>query len=377
MNVLVTGANGFIGSNLYEWLKLRMEIHPGLELVSFEKENTDRELYLQLRAADFVYHLAGVNRPESAAGFRVNVELTARICDHLLTLGRAVPIVFSSSAQALLDNPYGASKLEAEAVLGDYAAQTAARVVIYRLKSVFGKWCRPNYNSVVATFCYNIGRDLSVSMRDPFHSLDLVYIDDVVCHFIAEMYGAEPDGLYYRDVGPTYSINLADLAELLFSFRATRRNLVLPALRDDFVRKMYGTYLSYLDPMDFAYMLIRNCDSRGCLAEFIKSPSCGQVFISRTVPGGVRGNHYHHTKAEKFLVLEGRAIVKLRHLLSSETEAYMLGGEAMRVLDVPPGFAHSIENVGTGDLVTLFWASEMFDPQKPDTYSVEIQDVQG
>lgn len=365
MNVLVTGANGFIGSNLCEWLD-------GVNLLTFGRENTDQELRELLKVADFVYHLAGVMRPEKEEEFQtVNVGLTARICEHLLSLGRATPIVFTSSIQAMRDNPYGRSKCQAENVLDDYVRQGGGRVRMYRLTNIFGKWAKPDYTSVVATFCHNIARGLEIEVSDPGRSLDLIYIDDVVWNFVAEMGASETGGWYHRSVAPVHQVTLGHLAGLLYSFREMRHNLRLPDLGGEFVRKLYGTYLSYLDPDDFGYALDKKCDARGCLAEFIKSASSGQVFVSRTMPGAVRGNHYHHTKAEKFLVLEGHAVVKFRHMLTSETKEYEVCGEDVRVIDIPPGFAHSIENLGSRELITLFWVSEMFDPRNPDTYSVE------
>lgn len=362
MNVLVTGANGFIGSNLCEWLG------PNVNLLTFGRENTDQELRELLKDADFVYHLAGVCRPGAKEEFQtINVGLTARMCEHLLSLGRAVPIVFTSSVQATLDNLYGISKQMAEEVLIQYAVHSGARVMVYRLTNVFGKWAKPNYTSVVATFCYNTARDLEIEISDPERSLDLVYIDDVMWNFIAEMNATEAPG-YYRDTLPVHRVTLGRLSWLLYSFRAARRNLRLPDLSDEFVRKLYGTYLSYLDQDDFSYALTKRCDERGCLAEFIKSSSSGQLFVSRTVPGAVRGGHYHRTKAEKFLVLEGHAVVKFQHVLSGETKEYAVCGKDMHVIDIPPGYTHSIENVGLGELITLFWVSEIFDPQNPDTY---------
>jgi len=360
MNVLVTGSAGFIGSNLC----VRMR-RSGLDVLTFERENTDQELRELLAVADFVYHLAGVNRPEREEEFQeVNVGLTSRVCDHLLELGRATPIVFASSVQAMYDNPYGRSKWEAEMVLLRYAAECGARTVIYRLKNVFGKWCKPNYNSVVATFCYNIAHDLPIALSDPECSVELIYIDDVVDCFVDELDAKESGGKHRHGVYPVHHVIIGRLADQLHSFRAM--NLRLPDMGDEFTRKLYATYLSYLD--DFSYPLDKKCDGRGCLAEFVKSASAGQIFVSRTVPGAVRGGHYHDTKTEKFLVLEGQALVRVRHILSGETREYAVYGKDMHALDIPPGHSHSIENVGPGDLITLFWASEVFDPQSPDTY---------
>jgi UDP-2-acetamido-2,6-beta-L-arabino-hexul-4-ose reductase len=370
MNVLVTGANGFIGKNLVTRLEQQADVH----VLGFDVGNTWQELAAALAEAGLIYHLAGVNRPQSEDEFTTgNVDLTAQVCDHLLEIGRAVPLVLSSSVQAVLDNPYGISKRQAEDVVREYARKSGAPGIIYRLKNVFGKWCRPNYNSVVATFCHNIARDLPITISDPSHEMDLIYIDDVVRCFLDELGLAEPGGVYYRDVAPAYQITLGHLADLIRSFRQIRQTLHVPDLGDEFIRKLYGTYLSYLETGDFAYDLEKKCDPRGCLAEFVKSASFGQVFVSRTVPGIIRGNHYHHTKTEKFLVLEGEAVIRFRHIRDDEVIEYRVRGEDFRVLDIPPGYTHSIENVGMSELVTLFWASEVFDGQRPDTYGMVVR----
>jgi UDP-2-acetamido-2,6-beta-L-arabino-hexul-4-ose reductase len=375
MNILVTGSNGFIGRNLIAWL----ERLPDVNILGFDQDNTSQELAEALARADLVYHLAGVNRPQSEDEFRTgNVDLTAQVCNRLLALGRATPIVLSSSIQAELDNPYGVSKRQAEAIVTDYAARSGARVVIYRLKNVFGKWCRPNYNSVVATFCCSIAHDQPITISDPARELALVHVDDVVEAFVAEIRSQESgvtsqgSEINYREVAPNYTVTLGRLAELIRSFREMRQTLLVPDLADDFTRKLYGTYLSYLGTDDFAYDLQKRCDARGCLAEFVKSDPSGQIFVSRTKPGITRGNHYHHTKTEKFLVVEGEAIIRFRHIRGEEVIEYRVRGEEFRVVDIPTGYTHSIENVGAGELVTLFWASEIFDSARPDTIYEEV-----
>ncbi len=371
MNILVTGSNGFIGKNLIVWLEQR----PDVRVLGFDQEHSLQELDERLAMADLVYHLAGVNRPQSVEEFRTgNVDLTAHICDRLVLGGRPVSIVLSSSIQAKLDNPYGVSKRQAEEVVERYAQQNGARVLIYRLHNVFGKWCRPNYNSVVATFCHNIAHDLPITISDPARELELVYVDDVVETFVTEIGKQQPESTKaeIREVTPTYRVSLAQLAALIRSFRESRRTLQVHNLDDEFTHKLYGTYLSYLAEDDFAYNLEKRCDPRGCLAEFVKSAPFGQIFVSRTKPGVTRGNHYHHTKTEKFLVLEGKAVIRFRHLQNNEVIEYPVRGEDFRVLDIPTGYTHSIENVGEGELVTLFWASEIFDPTQPDTIHEEV-----
>jgi UDP-2-acetamido-2,6-beta-L-arabino-hexul-4-ose reductase len=343
-----------------------------LKVIEFDKENSRHDLDAALLEADLVFHLAGVNRPESVDDFETgNAGFTADVCHQLLEIGRPVPIVLSSSIQADLDNPYGISKRRAEEVVKRYAQESGGRGVIYRLKNVFGKWCRPHYNSVVATFCHNVARDLPITISDPERELELVYIDDVVTHLVKEI-GVRKPGVFFRQVRPVHSITLGGLAELIRSFRQMRDTLLVPDLSDPFTRKLYGMYLTYLELDDFAYPLDQKCDPRGCLAEFVKSPTFGQVFVSRTVPGIVRGNHYHHSKTEKFLVLQGEAVIRFRHIQSGQVLEYRVSGEDFKVVDIPPGYTHSIENTGACELVTLFWASEMFDPHQPDTYALPV-----
>lgn len=286
MNILVTGSKGFIGSNLLTWLKQM----PDYRLLEFDQDNTHEELAQALREADYIIHLAGINRPQSVDEFTTgNVDLTAHICQHLIALGRPTPILLSSSIQADLDNPYGVSKRRAEAVLADYAARSGAAVTIFRLSNVFGKWCRPNYNSVVATFCHNIVHDLPITISDPARELDFIHIDDVVRSFIAELTADPAPGVHYRAAEPSHAATLGRLAELLQSFRRSRQSLQVADFSDPFIPKLYGTFLSYLKPDDFAYDLTPRIDSRGSLAEFVKSEPFGQIFVSRTKPGITRG----------------------------------------------------------------------------------------
>ncbi len=374
MNILITGSDGFIGKNLVAWLGRRDDAR----VLGFDVANTPQELDAWLAAADWVYHLAGVNRPQSESEFTTgNVDLTAQICDRLLKLGRPVPLVLASSIQAALDNPYGISKRQAEEVVASYAKRSGARAIVYRLPNVFGKWCRPNYNSVVATFCHNLAHDLPIAISDPTRELDLVYIDDVVEAFERELRIQNPESrtqsVEYCQVAPVYHATLGQLADTIRSFRAMRQTLLVPDLSDEFTRKLYGTFVSYLDADDFGYGLDKKCDPRGCLAEFVKSPHVGQVFVSRTQPGITRGNHYHHTKTEKFLVVEGEAVIRLRHIRDDIVIEYRVRGQDLRVVDIPPGYTHSIENVGQGELVTLFWSSQVLDPNRSDTYGMAVR----
>jgi len=366
--VLVTGSKGFVGRNLCAVLRQRKDI----ELYEYDVNNKPEDLDSALGKIDCIIHLAGVNRPKNQDEFKTgNVGSTEEICGKLRKLGRAPKIVLSSSIQAELDNPYGVSKRHAEEALQHFSADTGAECVVYRFKNLFGKWCRPNYNSVTATFCHNIANDLPIQISDPAHEIDLTYIDDVVEAFVGELESVSP-GFRFAKPLPSKRISLGELAEKIRLFREMRTSLVLPDFRDAFERALYGTYLSYLNNKEFEYGLDIKADQRGSLAEFLKSPSMGQIFVSRTNPGVTRGNHYHHTKTEKFLVLEGEAVIRFRHIEGDEILEYPVSGEKYQVVDIPPGYTHSIENVGEDELVTLFWASEIFDPRKPDTYFEKV-----
>jgi len=366
--VLVTGSKGFIGKNLCSVLR-RCD---NIELYEYDVNNKPEDLDSALGKVDCIIHLAGVNRPEDPKEFEAgNVGSLKEICTRLQELGRAPKIILSSSIQADLDNPYGVSKRLAEEVLQRFAENTGAECVVHRFKNLFGKWCRPDYNSVTATFCHNIANGLPIQISDPVHEIDLTYIDDVVEAFISELRSVSPGFRFAEPLAATH-ITLGDLAAKIGSFRDMRTSLILPDFSNDFERALYGTYLSYLNEKEFEYELEKRSDQRGSLAEFLKSSSMGQIFVSRTKPGITRGNHYHHTKTEKFLVLEGEAVIRFRHIDSDRVLEYRVRGEDYRVLDIPPGYTHSIENVGTDELVTLFWASEMFDADRPDTYFEKV-----
>jgi UDP-2-acetamido-2,6-beta-L-arabino-hexul-4-ose reductase len=363
MKVLVTGSAGFVGRNLCVVLARAQDV----ELFEYDVGSPASALEAGLADADVIFHLAGVNRPQTVDEFHAgNAGLTEEICQKLLAARRKPKIVLSSSVQAESDNPYGVSKRKAEAALRDYAERSGAAAVVHRLKNLFGKWCRPNYNSVTATFCHNIANGLPIQISDPRNLVDLTYIDDVVAAFVAELTDTRP-GFRAADPLPSHTINLGDLAALITSFRDSRRTLVLPDFSQPFVRALYATYLSYLPADTFAYGLEIKTDNRGSLAEWIKQPGIGQIFISHTKPGIMRGNHFHHTKVEKFLVVQGEAVVRFRQIQGEQVIAYPVKGEEYKVVDIPPGFTHSIENVGSGELVTLFWSSQVFDPANTDT----------
>jgi len=366
--VLITGGRGFVGRNLAARLREQRD----LEVRQFDRGESPAGVKELVLWAEVVFHLAGVNRPDDPIEFdSVNAGLTGHICE-LLREGRQAPkIVFSSSIQAGLDNAYGASKAKAEDELRKFAAQTGASVRIYRLKNLFGKWCRPNYNSVTATFCHNIANDLPIEISDPAHQLELSYVDDVVAEFLNEIDGLETDGAPGAAI-PSYAIRLGDLAGRIQAFHEMSSTLTLPDFACWFNRALYATYLSYVPAGALCRLLETKSDVRGSLAEFIKQDHFGQVFVSRTNSGVTRGNHYHQTKAEKFFVVRGDGLIRMRPVEGGPVQEYPVTGESFQVIDIPPGFTHSITNVGAGEMVTLFWSSEIFNPDRPDTWYLPV-----
>ena len=365
VEVLVTGANEFIGRNVCAALHRRKDVR----LRGHDLDDTAEELDATLQTADVVFHLAGVHRPRLVEEFETgNAGFTREICRRLEGFARTPKIVLSSSIQAELDNPYGASKRGAEQALRQFCERTGAAGVIHRLKNEFGKWCRPNYNSVTATFCHNTANGLPIQVSDPAHEVDLVYIDDVVSAFLAELDAPAEPGCRFADPLPSHRIALGELAARIEFFRDSRLTLLVPDFSDPFNRHLYATYLSYLGCSDFAYQLNVKSDDRGVLAEFEKSSHSGQIFVSRTRPGAIRGDHYHDTKTEKFMVVEGEGIIRFRRIGADRVIEYRVSGHQFRVVDIPPGYTHSIENVGDTEMVTLFWACEIFDSERSDTH---------
>lgn len=366
---LVTGSAGFIGRRVADLLR-----REGHTVLTYESDDPADLLDEYTATADFVFHLAGVNRPRDPAEFeQVNATLTEKLCE---VAGRAKtnPVfVLASSTQALLDNQYGVSKRNAEKAVEQFA-KDGGRAVIFRLPNVFGPGCRPNYNSVVATFAHNAARGLPLEIHDPARDLTLVYVHDVAKAMGGVMQTPPPSGsAEYREVSPVSRTTLQELAKTLNGYRQSRANATCPNVSNDLGRKLYATYLSYLNPDEFGYNLSTKTDDRGALAEFLRSATVGQLFVSRTRPGANRGNHYHHTKTEKFLVVEGTAMIRFRRVDgTSEILEYRVSGTDFRVIDIPPDYTHSIENVGTGQLVVLFWASEIFDPNAPDTLPLKV-----
>jgi UDP-2-acetamido-2,6-beta-L-arabino-hexul-4-ose reductase len=366
--ILITGGKGFLGRNLAAHLQDRR----GFEITIVDREDSAESLNRLLTGADVIFHLAGENRPQNPKEFETgNAELTERLCQVLREHERRPKIVFSSSIQAALDNPYGVSKARAEDALRRFASESGASVRIYRLKNLFGKWCRPNYNSVTATLCNNIAKDLPISISDPAREVELSYVDDVAAAFVAEIDGVQSQGEPGAEI-PSYRIQLGDLAGRIQAFHEMATTLTLPDMSGWFDRALYATYLSYVPPGALEHNLEIRADDRGSLAEFIKQKSFGQIFVSRTMPGVTRGNHYHHTKTEKFFVVEGHGLIRMRAVEGGPIEEYFVTGSTYQVIDIPPGVTHSITNVGATEMVTLFWSSEMFDPNRPDTYYLPV-----
>ena len=373
--ILVTGAAGFMGRNLCVALRRQ----PGFAVLEFDVQQSAEDLRRMVAEADLVFHLAGVNRPKVETEFMEgNADLTRRLCECLATGGRRVPLVLSSSIQAELDNPYGRSKKAAEHFVLDYQQRTGSPVYVYRFPNVFGKWSRPDYNTVVATFCHNLSRGLPVQISNRANLVRFAYIDDIVREFVSLASRAEHDSPATRcEFTPVYSITLGELHDLLVSFREGREQSLLPDLSNPLTRYLYSTYVSFYPVQNLAYPVNLKTDNRGWLFELVKSPQAGQIFVSRTRPGITRGNHYHDTKIEKFCVIQGKGVIRFRHVLSeapsSQVIEYPVNDREIRVVDIPPGYTHSIENTGHADMITLFWANEIFDPQRPDTYYEEVK----
>lgn len=372
MKILVTGSAGFVGRNLV--LELQNWEH---EILGCTLETTKEELEQYTKECGFVFHLAGVNRPkEEKDFFKGNAGFTEELLALLEQAGNRAPVALSSSIQAERDNPYGRSKRQAEDLLFAHGEQTGAPVYVYRLPNLFGKWSMPNYNSVVATFCYNIARDIPVTIHDPDSEVPLCYIDDLVGEFLRCMKGKTTPYITdsrYCTVPEVYRRSVGQIASLLESFRENRSTLALPDLSDPFERKLYSTYLSYLPEDSFSYPLVTHSDHRGSFTEFLRTPDRGQVSVNVSKPGITKGNHWHHTKNEKFLVVLGQGLIRFRRVDGNEILEYPVSGGRLEVVDIPPGYTHTITNTGNTDLVTVMWVNECYDPKKPDTYVLEVE----
>lgn len=368
MKVLITGSNGFIGKNLVE----KFNEIKGYEIISIDKDNSKEELINGLVNADFIFHLAGVNRPKNDEEFfKGNTGLTEDIINILKENNKNTPILITSSIQADLDNAYGKSKKGAEEALLSYGRETGSKIFIYRLPNVFGKWCRPNYNSAVATFCHNIARDEEVFISDPNREMTLVYIDDVVRNLINTMNDENAESGYVS-VDVEHKITLGEIVKLIKSFKESRTDLMIPDMSSEITKKLYSTYLSYLPEDKFSYPLKMNVDNRGSFTEVLKTADRGQVSINISKPGITKGNHWHNTKNEKFLVVSGKGVIRFRKPGNTDIIEYRVSGEKLEVVDIPVGYTHSIVNEGETDMVTLMWVNEVFNPEIPDTIWLEV-----
>jgi len=366
--VLVTGARGFIGKNLV----VRLREQNGVEVLESHRGDSPALLKELVAKCDSIIHLAGENRPNNVRDFeRINTDFTRILCDFILATGRAIPIIFASSTQAELDNPYGKSKLEAEKIIKILATTSNVPCVVYRLPGVFGKWSKPNYNSVVATFCFNIARDLDIKVDDPLTRLNLVYIDTLVEDIIKTLSNIKA-GFSLKTLSNNYSITLGELVDQILAFRESRTNLITERVGEGLCRALYSTYISFLPPNKFAYDLSQHSDDRGAFVEIVKTPDCGQFSFFSLHPGITRGSHYHHSKTEKFLVVKGLARLRYRSLATKEKYEILVSGETPQVVDTIPGWVHDITNLGDGELIVMLWANEVFNHDYPDTVAEEV-----
>ena len=400
MKILVTGAKGFVGKNLCAQLK---NIRDGKakcygdvvveDIFEYDIDSTAEELEQYCKEADFVFNLAGVNRPQNNEEFMAgNFGFASTLLDTLEKYGNTAPVMLSSSIQATLagrfgDSEYGRSKRAGEELFFEYGTRTGARVLVYRFPNLFGKWCRPNYNSAVATFCNNIANDLPITVNDRSTELELLYIDDLVDEMIGALKGEEHhcefegvetilcDNGRYCAVPTTHKITLGEIVDLLEAFKAQPQTLVVPEIpHNSFAKKLYSTYLSYLPKEKVSFELKMNCDARGSFTELLRSEKCGQVSVNISKPGITKGEHWHNTKWEFFIVVSGHGLIQQRRVGSDEVLNFEVSGEKIEAVHMLPGYTHNIINLSdTEDLVTVMWANEAFDPNKPDTYFEKVE----
>lgn len=380
MNILITGANGFIGKNLIATLENIRDgkdqtsgLSTEIELFKYDIDTDPLLLDYYCKNAGFVFHLAGVNRPKDQSEFMEgNFGFTSALLNTLKKHGNSCPVMISSSIQAELNNPYGTSKKAGEDLLFSYAKETGAKVLVYRFPNVFGKWCRPNYNSAVATFCHNIANCLPITVNDRDVRMTLVYVDDVVSELINALQGKENHIGNYCKVPIEHHITLGEIADLIYQFKNSRQDLSISDQSDAFTKKLYATYLSYIPGAELSYPLKMNVDDRGSFTEILRTADRGQFSVNISKPGITKGNHWHHTKNEKFLVVSGKGVIRLRKPDETVVYEYVVSGDKLEVIDIPTGYTHNIENIGDTDMVTFMWCCECFDPQKPDTYFLEV-----
>ncbi len=369
MKILVTGANGFVGKNVCA----NFEREETFELFKFDIDTDEALLEKYTSECEFVVHLAGINRPKTEDEFKKG---NSGFTDKLLTLLKknknTSPVLITSSIQAELDNAYGVSKKEAEDYIFAYGEETGVDVFVYRMPNVFGKWTRPNYNSAVATFCHNIANDLPITVNDPNHQMRLVYIDDVVNEIKNAILGKANRSGKFCEIKPVHERKLGEIADLIYSFKASRDERSIPDMSDGFVKALYATYLSFLPEDKFSYPLKMNVDDRGSFTEIIRTLDRGQVSVNISKPGITKGNHWHNTKNEKFIIVSGKGVVRFRKIGEDKVIEYFASGDKIEVIDIPTGYTHNIENLGDTDMVTIMWCNEPFDPENPDTYFLKV-----
>lgn len=382
MNILVTGAKGFIGKNLIAQLHniqfgrtKNYKIDTDIKVFEYDVDSDPLELEAYCKSANFVFNLAGVNRPKETSEFLSgNFGFASTLLETLKKYNNTCPVMISSSTQATLDNPYGKSKRAGEQLMFDYSKECGAKVLVYRFPNVFGKWCRPNYNSAVATFCNNIANDLDITVNDPSVEMNLVYIDDVVNELISALTANENRVGDYCEVPIVHTVKLGEIVELLNSFKENRTTLNVPNVGNVFEKKLYSTYLSYLPKDAFSYPLKMNCDDRGSFTEIIRTLDRGQFSVNISKPHITKGQHWHHTKNEKFVVVSGIGVIRFRNVIEPNAEVieYFVSGDKIEAIDIPTGYTHNIENLGDTDMVTFMWCNECFNPQNPDTFFEKV-----
>ena len=364
MNILVSGANGFIGRNLC----LMLNENGFSDITKIHRDSSEEDINKGLENAEIIFHLAGVNRPKNKLEFiEGNAIFTESIVQKLIKLNKKTTIIFASSTQAEDSNAYGESKLRAENSIKKYSIDSGAKYYIYRLPNVFGKWCKPNYNSFIATFCHNISRERPIEIREPDSEVSLVYIDDVCKSFITTINSKKEEGYLYVD--NVYKATVGEVAKQLAHFKNSRDSLIIENVGTGLTRALYSTYLSYLEPNNFHYSLTGHEDERGLFCEFLKTKNSGQFSFFTAHPGIKRGSHYHHSKTEKFLVLEGNAKFKFEHMITNEKYEVDTNSSELKVVESIPGWAHNIQNIGKNTLIVMLWANEIFDRDVPDTIS--------
>jgi UDP-2-acetamido-2,6-beta-L-arabino-hexul-4-ose reductase len=364
LKVLITGANGFVGKNLTVHLSERKDI----EVLTFVKGDSISSLDEKVQKVDFIFHLAGINRPKVESEFTEgNVVLTIALCESISKSKKRIPVIYTSSIQAELNNAYGISKKKAEEALLSLEKTSGSPVYIYRLPNVFGKWCKPNYNSAVATFCYNIANNLPVQINDANAEIKLVYIDDVIASFLNVL-----DGKSKNEVSPVYTITVGELQRQILAFKDSKINHVVENVGTGLTRALYSTYLSYFTPSQFSYPLLKHEDPRGVFVEMLKTKDSGQFSFFTAHKGVTRGGHYHHTKTEKFLVVKGEALFKFRHLISEERFELKTNSDSPVIVETIPGWTHDITNIGEEEMFVMIWANEIFDRERPDTIACKV-----